>query len=386
MSETDPTLGGDAIDPDTLAERLRAGEPTTILDVRNRDEFDAWHVDGPSVEAIQVPHVKFIAAGATGDVRDLVGDLDEPVVVVCGRGEASDDVAAQLREAGVGAVNLAGGMRGWARVYESREIRHPEATVLQYERPASGCLAYLVVAGDEAAVIDPLRTFADRYVADAEARGARLHYAVDTHVHADHVSGVRAVAARSDAEVVLPERAEDRGLAFDARLVDDGEEVPLGDTTLTTRALPGHTTEMTGFSLGDEGEGNLWFTGDTVFASAVARPDLEAGNEAAGDFARDLHETLHERLLVLPSATRLAPGHSQGGVGGEPTVFSVGGLTDRLDVLGLDEDAFVERVVGRMGPQPANYETLVATNLGRRDLADEEAFESELGPNNCAAE
>jgi glyoxylase-like metal-dependent hydrolase (beta-lactamase superfamily II) len=304
-------------------------------------------------------------------------------------------------------------MNAWARQYESVELTEAtaatavdtaegevasfdelSATVWQYDRVASGCLGYLVVDGGVAAVVDPLEAFADRYVADARDHGAELRYAIDTHVHADHVSGVRAVADATDAEPVVPTGATDRGLAFEARLVADGESLPLAGTALRARTLPGHTSEMLGFALVDrdrttENPGPLWLTGDTVFASAVARPDLEVETTGAADddlpaYARRLYRTIHERLLALPDETVLAPGHRQQLREG-PAVVTVGDLPRRLDVLDLGIKAFVEHIVSRMGPQPANVEQIVAINRGRASTADDERFELELGPNNCAA-
>ncbi|QLG62095.1 MBL fold metallo-hydrolase [Halorarum salinum] len=396
------------LDPETLARRLRAGESVSILDVRNRDEYETWRVEGRSVTDAQVPHVKFVAAGATGDPADLLpDDLTDPVVSVCPRGEASTEVAGLLREAGVDAVNLAGGMTAWARTYLAAELDAGDATVLQYQRPSSGCLAYLVVSGGEAAVVDPLRAFADRYVEDADERGATLRYALDTHVHADHVSGVRAVAERTDAEVALPDGAAERGLAFDARLVGDGEELQVGDATLAAIHAPGHTSELTAFALrggrgdgggrdgdgggsgrngdGDEAAPDVLFTGDALFLRSVGRPDLERGDEAAREYAVLAHDTLHDRLLALPDDTLVAPGHyaDHADARGDAYAAPLGDLRG-MDVLQLDEDAFVDRVASDLPPRPSNYERIIATNLGRESMDDEAAFEAELGPNNCA--
>ena len=398
MSDPDypePESEVETISPATLAAQIRAGASISILDVRDRDEYDAWHIDGPGVESEQSPHVKFVQAEIKGTVADLAPDLPEPIVVVCGEGKASAYVADLLTAAGIDAANLAGGMDAWADLLVAAEIpTDGSATVQQYQRPSSGCLGYLVVDGDEAAVVDPLRAAADRYVADAAALDATLSYAIDTHVHADHVSGVRAVGARTDAEVVLPAGATDRGLDFDARLVDDGEALAVGGTTLTALHAPGHTREMTAFVVGErgreqgDGDPDILLTGDSLFLRSVARPDLEDGVDGAPELAALLHGTLTERFAELSDDIVVAPGHHDA----VTTATDLGAYTATLgelrvsvDALSMDADTFVDHVLSAMPPRPNNYERIIATNLGQEHVDDGEAFEMELGPNNCAA-
>jgi glyoxylase-like metal-dependent hydrolase (beta-lactamase superfamily II)/rhodanese-related sulfurtransferase len=368
------------VTPAELRSRLVDGDPVTLLDVRNRSEVERWRIDAPS--SIHVPYMKFVAAGVTGDVTDLLSaDVAEPVVVVCPRGEASAEVAEQLSAAGVDARNLAGGMAAWARLYD-RDVAWADgtATVYQYRRPASGCLNYAVVAGDEMAVIDPLRAFADRYRDDAAALGATLTYAVDTHVHADHVSGVRALA-ETGATPVVPAGVGARGFADvdDFETVRESDELPVGDATLRAVALTGHTTEMMGVAVGD-----ALLTGDSLFLDGVARPDLQEDADPTAQ-ARTLHATLTERLAAFGDDVLIAPGHTDAGVDeAGPRVARLGDLRERLPVFGMDEAAFVDRVT-RGGAEPANADRIVAINCGRECVDDETAFELELGPNNCAA-
>jgi glyoxylase-like metal-dependent hydrolase (beta-lactamase superfamily II) len=335
------------------------------------------------VTTFHVPYYRFVEAqvtDSTGELAEEVRDaLDEPVLGVCGRGEASAFVAERLIERGVDAANLADGMRGWARVSHAVELPSDEATVLQIQRPSSGCLSYLVVSDGAAVAVDPLRAVADRYVALARDRGAELVAAVDTHVHADHVSGIRTLADETGCEPAMPAGARDRGLAFDARLLEPGESLPVGTATLDVVALPGHTSEHLGYRLGD-----LLFSGDTVFLESVARPDLEAGDEGAPAAARRLHAT----LATLDDALRIAPGHFSDAETPDASgayVARMGDLRERLHALDLDESAFVDDVLEEMPPRPANFEELIAVNLGRESVDAETGFELELGPNNCAA-
>jgi len=391
MSDTPASEAADPpeITPRELDERLRGGEAVPVVDLRDRDEVERWPLERADVE--HVPFARAAQAQVTGDLADLVSGLGAPVVVVCPVGEASAEVAGFLRQAGVEAANLAGGMEAWARLLTATELdRGPDGvTVVQYERPASGCLSYLVGDGAVAAVVDPLRAFADRYVDDAAERDLELRFAVDTHVHADHLSGVRAVADRCDAEPVVPAGALDRGLAFDARTVEDGAVLELGDARLTAMAAPGHTSEMTALRAGVPADPTppVLLTGDSLFVDGVARPDLE-DPDAAADFAGDLFDTLHEVLLAGAGGSVVAPGHR----GPDATLATDGtytatldALAVRLDALALSREAFVERVTANAPPRPANHERIVDANLGVEDVGDEEGLELELGPNNCAA-
>jgi glyoxylase-like metal-dependent hydrolase (beta-lactamase superfamily II) len=380
----DPPAEHPSLSAARLKERIGAGEPVRLLDVRDRDEFERWHIDGPGVTATQLPFTKFLQAKVTGDIEGVMDAIDGegPITVVCARGEASGFVAGLLADHEIDARNLADGMEGWARLYEAVELPCETATVLQYHRPSSGCLSYLVVSDGEAAVVDPLRAFTDRYHADAADHDATLRYAVDTHVHADHVSG-RQRLADDGVEPVLPARAADRGVTDDVIRLHDGDTLSVGSATLESLALPGHTSGMTGFRLSD-----ILLAGDSIFLESVARPDLEAGDDGTRELAETLYETLTERLTHLPDATLVAPGHyADAGERAADGSFTaqLGDLRGRLPALGLERDEFVDRICGDIPPRPANVERIVAINLGEDDADDETAFELELGPNNCAA-
>ena len=401
MSDADypePSGEVETLSPTTLANRIRAGESVSILDVRDRDEYDAWHVDGAGVTSDQLPYVKFIQAEITGSVADLAPDLPEPLVVVCGEGKASAYVADLLATAGIEAANLAGGMDAWAELLVAAEVPTDGSTaVRQYQRPSSGCLSYLVESDGEAAIIDPLRAFTGRYVADAADLDATVSHVLDTHVHADHVSGARTVAGRTDAEVVLPAGAADRDLAFDATLVGDGGTLTVGGTTLRALGAPGHTHEMTAFAVGGPGQNedavdtagaDVLLAGDSLFLRSVARPDLEGGVDGAPELAALLYETMTERFTALPDDVLVAPGHyDPATTTAESGVYAatLGELRESLPALSMDSDAFVNHVLSAMPPRPNNYRRIIATNLGREHVDDGDAFEMELGPNNCAA-
>ncbi|WP_263018544.1 MBL fold metallo-hydrolase [Natronobiforma cellulositropha] len=381
-----PAVDVDSVTPAELKGRIDAGEDIVLLDARMGSDYEEWHIDGETVDSVNVPYFHFLDEDLDEDVLEGVPD-DRSVTVLCAKGGASEFVAGALKERGYDVNHLADGMNGWARIYETVVVERYDGagTLYQYQRPSSGCLGYLLVAGDEAAVIDPLRAFADRYLEDADALGVDLKYAIDTHVHADHVSGVRTLV-EAGVEGVIPLAAVDRGVTYadEVRLAADGDEFQVGDATIETIYTPGHTSGMTSYLL----DGGLLATGDGLFVESVARPDLEDGSEGAADAATQLYESLQTRVLTLPADTLIGGAHvSDSAVPAADGTYteSIGRLEEQMDALTMSEDAFVELVCSDMPPRPANYEDIIQTNLGQRDVDDETAFELELGPNNCAA-
>jgi glyoxylase-like metal-dependent hydrolase (beta-lactamase superfamily II)/rhodanese-related sulfurtransferase len=381
-----PDADVESVDPKTLKDRIDAGEDVTLLDARMRSDYEEWRIDGENVTSINVPYFEFLEDDIDEDVLEQIPD-DREVTVLCAKGGASEYVAGTLAERGYDANHLEDGMNGWASIYEAVEVERYDGagTLLQYQRPSSGCLGYLLYDDGEAAIIDPLRAFTDRYLADADDLGVNLQYALDTHVHADHVSGVRELDAEG-VEGVIPEAAVDRGVTYADELTTaaDGDVFQVGDATIEAVYTPGHTTGMTSYLV----DGGLLATGDGLFIESVARPDLEEGDEGAPDAARMLYESLQERVLSLPDDTLVGGAHFSDAA--EPAADGtytapIGELVAEMDALTMGETDFVQLVLSDMPPRPANYEDIIATNLGRNTVDDEEAFTLELGPNNCAA-
>jgi glyoxylase-like metal-dependent hydrolase (beta-lactamase superfamily II) len=183
----------------------------------------------------------------------------------------------------------------------------------------------------------------------------------------------------------MPAAAADRGVtdAADLRLLADGEAVAVGSATLVARATPGHTTGTATYVV----DGTLALAGDTLFVDGVARPDLEAGADGAREAAGLLYDSIHDRLLSLPADALVGAAHHAPGTTPRADGAYLATVADlaTLPVLSLDRESFVDRVATDLPPRPPNHEAIVETNLGRRSVDDAEAFEMELGPNNCAA-
>ncbi len=294
------------ISPATLADRLAAGEAITLLDVR--EEAD-WAIEAATATAIHMP-----AKQVLDHVANVAADLSGPVAVLCNRGVTAQEVAPQLRMLGVDAMVIEGGMRGWIAtlVAHAVDLGVEGLAVRQVQRPGRGCLSYLLAAGGRALVVDPAPD-ADFYVALAKELGASIDTVIDTHLHADHLSGARALARATGAALRLPAGSLERGVTYADRVdpLHDGDLVALGEVEVRALALPGHTSDMTGLLVA----GRALVGGDSLFADGIARPDLQRGDpEGALAMARTLHATLHDRILALGDDVVLLPCHTHPGV------------------------------------------------------------------------
>jgi glyoxylase-like metal-dependent hydrolase (beta-lactamase superfamily II) len=319
------------------------------------------------------------ATAVLADPQLAAQGLDGPVAVVCNRGIAAQGVTEALRAAGVDALLLQGGMRGWIGALQSRpvDLGIEGLSVLQVQRPGRGCLSYVIASGGRALVVDPAPD-AGFYTALAAKLGARITDVVDTHLHADHLSGARVLAEQTGATLRLPAPALERGVAYAVTPLDDGDTISVGDTTVRALALPGHTTDMTGLLIADR----ALVSGDSLFADGIARPDLQQGDpEGARAMARALHATLRDRVLTLGDDVVLLPGHTHPGVHAAAIAPSLADVRAAVPELQLDDPAaFAEAVLAEMPPRPANYETVIAVNAGTHPFDPE----LETGGNSCS--
>jgi glyoxylase-like metal-dependent hydrolase (beta-lactamase superfamily II)/rhodanese-related sulfurtransferase len=231
-----------------------------------------------------------------------------------------------------------------------------------------GCASYLVgdASAGVAAVVDPRYDVGD-YLSLARFLGVRIAHVLETHTHADHVSGHGRLAAATGATIHVHRLAD---AVFEHEPFDDGWELELGALRVRALHTPGHRPEHTAFTLTDTSRAREpWavLTGDSLFVGDVARPDLAIEKR---DGARGIFRSLHERLLTLPGETEVWPGHLGGSMCGGPgmdlKVSSTIGYerrhNDRLQEP--DEERFVEQAVAALGPQPPNFEAIVALNRG----------------------
>jgi|SRR5215211_4934020 len=241
----------------------------------------------------------------------------------------------------------------------------------QFLRDDTACASYLFGCKTKSrfAVVDPHVDLVDDYIATADAQGIPIVAAFETHVHADHVSGLPQLAERTGAIAYLPESA---GVVFPHSPLADGEVVELGNTAVKAVATPGHTPAHHAYLVTDRVRGEepwMVLTGDALLVGDAGRPDLHAGgSHSVEGMARTLYRSLTERLLSLPDHVLLYPGHYSGsvcgrGLSGHP-VSTIGfeRRNNSLLLLG-SEGAFVESLLKDIPPAPEHQAEIVATNV-----------------------
>jgi hydroxyacylglutathione hydrolase len=241
----------------------------------------------------------------------------------------------------------------------------------------SACASYLLgcKSHSQLAVVDPHVDLVDQYTALAEAQGVPIVAVFETHVHADHVSGLPELVARTGAATYLPEGA---GVDFDHHPLDDGEVVHLGNTELQAIATPGHADAHHAYLVTDHARADdpwMVLTGDALLVGDTGRPDLHVhGGHSVEEMARSLYRSLTERLLSLPDHLLLYPAHYSGSVCGRGLsahpASSIGFERRRSQALQHDsEEAFVEALVRDIPPAPERQAEIVAANRAGRQTS-----------------
>jgi glyoxylase-like metal-dependent hydrolase (beta-lactamase superfamily II) len=329
------------IDMETLRQWLDDGRPVTVLDVRPASERQEWSIPG----SLHVDAYDALRAGVPSSMDTVRIPEDAAVVTVCAAGRTSLLAAEALLSRGIAARSLEGGMKAWSLAWNAAEVPVDASgtRVIQVRRTGKGCLSYIAACGGEAAVVDA--SVAPRVYLDlAESNGWRIVTVIDTHVHADHLSRSRALAAAAGALLVLPAHPR---VSYPHEVMRDGDEIRFGSRgSFTAIHTPGHTAESVCLFLA----GGVLLTGDTLFLGGVGRPDLQAGPAEAEQRCRQLFASLR-RILSLRGDTVVLPSHTSAPVpfDGVPLRSTLDGLRAALQGT---EEGFVSAVLSRIPPVP----------------------------------
>jgi glyoxylase-like metal-dependent hydrolase (beta-lactamase superfamily II) len=241
----------------------------------------------------------------------------------------------------------------------------------------TACASYLLGCKSQSqfAVVDPHADLVDDYIALAEAQGIPIVGVFETHVQADHVSGLPGLVARTGATAYLPAGA---GVAFDHHQLADGETVKLGNTELRAVATPGHAAAHHAYLVTDRTRADepwMVLSGDALLVGDAGRPDLHAGGEqSVEDMARALYRSLTGRLLALPDHLLLYPAHVSGSVCGRGLsanpASTIGFERRHNRALQFDsEEAFVEALLRDIPPAPEQQAAIMSVNRSGQPLA-----------------
>ncbi|PEX90745.1 MBL fold metallo-hydrolase [Bacillus cereus] len=363
-----------------VAEKVLFGE-LFILDVRNETDYEDWKIEGKQISSINKPYFDLLDG-----VDHIVDELprEKEILVVCAKEGSSQFVAEQLLDAGFNHVSyLAGGMKAWSEYVKPLKVGTVQGggSIYQFNRFGKGCLSYMVVSNGEAAVIDAIRTV-EAYEDFAKEHGAIITNVMDTHLHADHISGGRKLAEKVGGTYWLPPKDAEE-VVFSYEPLVEGSVITVGGTEIKIDALysPGHTIGSTSFIVED----SYLLSGDILFVDSIGRPDL-AGK--AEDWVSDLRNTLYKRYKELSQDLIVLPAHySKISEIDENGIVSAN-LKQLFEVnAGLnieDEDEFRKIVTENLPPQPNAYQEIRQTNMGKIHPSVEEEREMEIGPNRCA--
>jgi hydroxyacylglutathione hydrolase len=238
----------------------------------------------------------------------------------------------------------------------------------------TACASYLFgcKSKEKFGVVDPHADLVDDYIALAQAQSMPIVAVFETHVQADHVSGLPELVERTGARAYLPAGA---GVEFEHVALEDGEVVELGNTEVQAVATPGHATAHHAYLVTDHTRGDepwMALTGDALLVGDAGRPDLHAHGEGSVEqMARTLYRSLNERLLTLPDHLLLYPAHYSGSVCGRGLsanpASTVGFERRHNAALRFDsEDAFVEALVRDIPPAPPQQAEIIAANRSGR--------------------
>ncbi|WP_337019824.1 MBL fold metallo-hydrolase [Oceanobacillus massiliensis] len=363
-----------------LSKKIFNKEELFILDVRNNQEFGEWKIEGGNFEHLNVPYFELL--DGVEEIKDQI-PADKEILVVCAKEGSSVMVSEMLSDAGFEVSYLKGGMKAWSEHIEPVKVGdlNNNGELYQFVRLGKGCLSYMVISNGEAAVIDATR-MTEIFTDFANEKGAIIKHVFDTHLHADHISGGRAIAEKTGATYWLP-RKDAEEVVFEYKALEGEEDVVFGNTTINIHALysPGHTIGSTSFVV----DKKYLMTGDILFIDSIGRPDL-AG--LAKDWVSDLRETLYSRYRELSEELIVLPSHYM--IVNELNVD--GSIAKKLGTLFIEnhglniesDEEFHKLVTENLPPQPNSYQVIREINMGKVNPKEEKQREMEIGPNRCA--
>jgi glyoxylase-like metal-dependent hydrolase (beta-lactamase superfamily II)/rhodanese-related sulfurtransferase len=401
--------GNQEIDPEELKKKIDNNEDIFLLDVRTPQEYEAWRISYENHNNPKLIPVDRLFMKDPTLLEEI--PKDKEIVTVCAHGNRSMIAAKILTQLGYRVKSVKGGMAGWNKVYDVAEIPVPKEApfkIWQIRRISKGCIGYIISSKQDktATVIDPSREIYESFLQTSQGNELQITQLIDTHQHADHVSGIVKLTKTTTLETNMGKtniffssleeydssKTELKNIIF----VKDGDKLNVGDK-VTLRAIhtPGHTNGSMSFIIeytpNDNNINNkdpvhsYLFTGDTLFVDGVGRPDLR---DEAKKFAELLYDTYHQKILQLPDNTVVLPAHFNGTSIAlkhtVPILETLGTIKKRVKLLSMNKEEFIDYIADTVQPRPGNYKTIISINKKMLPYDEIEMADLEAGPNSCA--
>ena len=379
--------GNQEIDPEELKKKIDNNEDIFLLDVRTPQEYEAWRISYENHNNPKLIPVDRLFMKDPTLLEEI--PKDKEIVTVCAHGNRSMIAAKILTQLGYSVKSVKGGMAGWNKVYDVAEIPVPKEApfkIWQIRRISKGCIGYIISSnGDKTAtVIDPSREIYESFLHTAQDNELQITQLIDTHQHADHVSGIVKLTKTKTPEInmgktniffsSIEEYDSSETELKNIMYVKDGDKLNVGDkVTLKAIHTPGHTNGSMSFIIEYTPNGNninnkdpvhsYLFTGDTLFVDGVGRPDLR---DEAKKFAELLYDTYHKKILQLPDNTVVLPAHFNGTSIAlkhtVPILETLGTIKKRVKLLSMNKEEFIDYIADTVQPRPGNYKTIISIN------------------------
>ena len=356
-----------SIESDSLWKKMQDSKGNVfLLDVRDADEFSDFKIPG----SVNIPLHDIFKEEYFSKIPK-----DKEIVTICPHGNRAMVATFALAKNGIESSTLTGGLAGWSQVLNPVTTVEQNPTIIQIEKIGKGCLSYMLISDGQAIVIDPLFP-TEKYQNIAIQNNATIIKVIDTHQHADHLS-----SAWNLAEITSSVCYESKLEQWDRtaqQLLKDGESIEFGRSNLRVIHTPGHTPGSLSYLVDEK----YVFTGDILFIESIGRPDLR---DKADEFAGELYDSLHNKLLKLSPHTIVFHAHHGQTVQSENGLFSTTiKNASKHEILQLSKEEFVKKVVGMTPPRPMNYQKIIQINKGSLSFVQNDVPDLELGPNRCS--
>lgn len=356
------------IPPQELLARLKKKEDLLLIDNRSPEEFSDWHIPGA---------LNFPLENIPNSLSQIPKDKD--LVIICNRGHTSEVATEYLVEEGFKARKLEGGLKAWNGIYEVVPVNMEQGSklkVIQVKRVGKGCLSYILLTSNEKAILVDVTRHIDFFKDYLKKNSLTPIAVVDTHVHADHISGGLELAKYFKSPYLLPNKSK---VSFSFDILEDKLPKLIPGIKVEIIPTPGHTLESVAILF----DNSFVIAGDTLFPKSVGRSDL---GEDIKKNSRLIYESVRGKLFKLKNKIIVLPAHSEDLInpGDEQISATISSIKRHNQIAKFSTaDEYIKYLSSQNFPTPPNYQVIKEINRSGKYI-DEDLDELELGGNSCS--